>query len=153
MNQQIAGVMKRIYFDNCSYNRPFDDQSQVIVRLEADAKLHIQELVKNRTLELVWSFVLDYENSFNPFADKREQIRAWRSLATHYCGFSTQVVGKATSLMQLGLKQADASHIACVALSHADYFITTDKRILNKNITEIRVVNPMTFIERGLHAD
>ena len=145
--------MKRIYFDNCSFNRPFDDQCQIVVRLEADAKLHIQTLVKDQKLELVWSFVLDYENSFNPFADKRDRIQAWRNLATHYCDFSTQILTKAASLMQLGLKQADASHIACAILSHVDYFITTDKRILNKNITEICVVNPMTFVERGLHAN
>ena len=145
--------MKRIYFDNCSYNRPFDDQSEVIIRLESDAKLYIQELVKEQKLELVWSFVLDYENSFNPFADKRERIQAWRNLAIHYRGYSPQVMGKAASLMQLGLKQADASHIACAILSQANYFITTDKGILNKNITEIHVINPMTFIERGLHAN
>ena len=54
--------MTRIYFDNCSYNRPFDDQNQIKVWLETDAKLYIQKLVKDGTLELVWSFVLDYEN-------------------------------------------------------------------------------------------
>ncbi|MCL2006043.1 MAG: hypothetical protein FWG73_07735 [Planctomycetaceae bacterium] len=145
--------MKRIYFDNCSYNRPFDDQSQIVIRLESDAKLHIQELVKNRKLELAWSFVLDYENSFNPFADKRERIQAWRSLATHYCSFSIQMMEKAKSLMQLGLRQADASHIACAVLSQAGYFITTDKKILNKSIPEIQVVNPLTFIERRFYAN
>ncbi|MCL2349643.1 MAG: hypothetical protein FWC50_15440 [Planctomycetaceae bacterium] len=65
--------MTRIYFDNCCYNRPFDDQSNILIRLEVDAKLHIQEMVKDQKLELVWSFVLDYENSVNPFADKRER--------------------------------------------------------------------------------
>jgi len=145
--------MTRIYFDNCCYNRPFDDQSNILIRLESDAKLHIQELVKDYRLELVWSFVLDYENSANPFADKRERILAWRDLAVHHCAFSAQIAEKAQSLMQLGLKQADASHVACAILSQADYFITTDKRILNKTITEIQVVNPMTFIERHLHAN
>ena len=145
--------MTRIYFDICCYNRPFDDQNQIRVRLEADAKLHIQKLAKDRKLELVWSFVLDYENSFNPFADRRERIQAWKDLAVHHCVFSTQVAEKATSLMQLGLKQADASHMACAILSQADYFITTDKRVLNKNVSEIQVVNPMTFIERCPYAN
>ena len=145
--------MTRIYFDNCCYNRPFDDQSHILIRLESDAKLHIQELVKDYRLELVWSFVLDYENRANPFADKRERIQVWRELAVHHCAFSTQITEKAQSLMQIGLKQADASHVACAILSQADYFITTDKRILNKNIAEIQVVNPMTFIERHLHAN
>jgi predicted nucleic acid-binding protein len=121
--------------------------------LESDAKLYIQELVKNKKLELVWSFVLDYENSINPFVDKREQIQRWKNLATHHCGFSTQVFEKAKLLMKLGLKQKDASHIACAILSQANYFITTDKRILNKTISEIHVINPMTFIERSYHAN
>ena len=145
--------MTRIYLDNCCYNRPFDDQSQIKVWLETDAKLYIQKLVKDQKLELIWSFILDYENSFNPFADRREQIQAWRHLAVRCCGFSTQMAEKAQALMQLGLKQADASHIACAILSQADYFITTDKRVLNKNISEIQVVNPMTFIERYPHAN
>lgn len=32
----------KIYLDNCCFNRPFDDQSQIRVRLEAEAKLKIQ---------------------------------------------------------------------------------------------------------------
>ncbi len=49
-------------------------------------------------------------------------------------GFSEEMANKAGLLMRLGLKQADASHIACAMMCQADYFITTDKRILNKNI-------------------
>ena len=57
----------RIYLDNCSYNRPFDEQLDIIVRLEAEAKLYIQELVKENRLDLVWSSVNEYENNDNPF--------------------------------------------------------------------------------------
>ncbi len=31
----------KIYLDNCCYNRPYDDQSQLKVSLEAQAKLEI----------------------------------------------------------------------------------------------------------------
>jgi hypothetical protein len=31
--------MVRLYLDNCSFNRPFDDQSQLKIRLETEAKL------------------------------------------------------------------------------------------------------------------
>jgi hypothetical protein len=48
------GNTMKVYLDNCSYNRPFDDQSPFVVRFETDAKLQIQELVKNGELELVW---------------------------------------------------------------------------------------------------
>lgn len=29
--------------DNCCFNRPFDDQSQIRIRLESEAKLKIQD--------------------------------------------------------------------------------------------------------------
>ena len=31
----------RVYLDNCCYNRPFDDQSQVRVRVETISKLAV----------------------------------------------------------------------------------------------------------------
>lgn len=38
----------RVYLDNCCFNRPFDDQSQARVRLEAEARLEIQQRVKDK---------------------------------------------------------------------------------------------------------
>jgi hypothetical protein len=35
----------KIYLDMCSYNRPFDDQEQMKVRLETEAKLYIQACI------------------------------------------------------------------------------------------------------------
>ena len=32
----------RVYLDNCCYNRPFDEQTQLKVRLETEAKLRVQ---------------------------------------------------------------------------------------------------------------
>ena len=64
----------KIYLDNCCFNRPYDDQSNLRIRLEAEAKLKIQEEIRNRNYELVWSYLLDYENSKNPFWERKEQI-------------------------------------------------------------------------------
>ena len=50
-----------IYLDNCCFNRPFDDQSSFSIFLETQAKLMIQSLVKDNTLSLIWSFILDFE--------------------------------------------------------------------------------------------
>jgi hypothetical protein len=44
----------KIYLDNCSFNRPFDDQSSMRVKLEAKAKLFIQEKIITVKLQLVW---------------------------------------------------------------------------------------------------
>ena len=63
----ILGIMRKakIYLDNCCYNRPYDDQTQPKVILETLAKLYIQELVLDQKLELVWSYILKFENSRN----------------------------------------------------------------------------------------
>lgn len=46
----------RVYLDNCCFNRPFDDQTQTRIRLEAEAKLDIQQRVTEKQIELTWSF-------------------------------------------------------------------------------------------------
>jgi len=62
----------RIYLDNCCFNRPFDDQRQVRIRLESEAKLYIQEFILLGKVDLVWSYILDYENAANPFKERKE---------------------------------------------------------------------------------
>ena len=36
----------RVYLDNCCYNRPFDEQTQLRVRLETEAKMEIQSMMR-----------------------------------------------------------------------------------------------------------
>ena len=38
----------RVYLDMCYYNRPYDDQSQIKVSLETQAKLHIQDQIQKK---------------------------------------------------------------------------------------------------------
>ena len=57
----------KIYLDNCCYNRPYDDQNYLPISLETQAKLLVQLLIKEKHLELASSFILDYENSCNPY--------------------------------------------------------------------------------------
>ncbi len=71
----------RIYLDNCCFNRPYDDQTSVKIRIETEAKLYIQDKVKQGEIELVWSYMLEQENEDNPFDDKKENIREWAEIA------------------------------------------------------------------------
>ena len=57
----------RVNLDNCCYNRPFDDQTQLKVRLETEAKLFVQQLMRTGAVEYVWSDMLDKEALDNPF--------------------------------------------------------------------------------------
>ena len=43
-----------IYLDLCCFNRPFDDQTQSRIRLETEAKLVIQQHVRDGRHQLVW---------------------------------------------------------------------------------------------------
>ena len=42
-----------IYLDNCSFNRPFDDQTVVKNYLESEAKMYIQKNILDQRFELV----------------------------------------------------------------------------------------------------
>ena len=49
-------------------------------------------------------------------------------------------------LMKRGVKIYDALHVSCVYYGGCDRFLTTDKRLLNKPITEIIIQNPIDFV-------
>ncbi len=65
----------KIYLDNFCFNRPFDDQSPITIRLETKAKLNIQQKVKSKDVLLVSSYVLDFENSANPLEERKIAIQ------------------------------------------------------------------------------
>jgi hypothetical protein len=73
----------KLYLDNCCFNRPFDDQSHLRIRLETEAKMRVQEEIRSGSFELVWSYILDYENSKNPFRERKDQIALWRRYPTN----------------------------------------------------------------------
>ena len=143
----------KVYLDNCCFNRPFDDQSSLVVRLETESKLHIQELIRQGMLKLCWSFVLDFENGANPFEEVRNRIAEWKKLASFDCDLTDDIAIKAARLMALGLRQMDASHIACAVFLGADCFLTTDNKILNKQVTGIQVMNPIDFVRSEADAE
>ena len=145
--------MMRLYLDNCCFNRPFDDQSSLIVRLETEAKLHVQERIRRGELALLWSFVLDYENGAHPFIEVRSKIAEWKKLAHADCAFSDEIARTAGVLMNHGFRQMDASHLACAIHLGADCFLTTDKKILNKQVADIAIMNPIDFIRRYSDAE
>lgn len=134
--------------DNCCFNRPFDDQSDIRIRLEAEAKLEIQERIQEKTLELAWSYILDFENEFNPFEERKEAISKWRKYASSDIEESQEVLERARSIAEIGIRSKDANHIACAIVAGCGYFLTTDDIILKKmkGYSKIAVINPADFI-------
>ena len=142
--------MKKIYLDNCTYNRPFDDKDQLSIRMEAEAKLQIQENIRNGFYELVWSYMNEYENNDNPYDDKREAIGIWEHIAAYKCIPNEKILEKGRQIQQMTIKPKDALNLACAIESGCRYFITTDKSILGKaeNFSEIIIINPIDFIRK-----
>ena len=139
----------RIYLDNCSYNRPYDNQLQMLIYLETQAKLYIQELIKQKKLKLVTSYVLDYENSRNRSSQKRMAIEKFmEDYATFYVSNRNEnrIKEYVTTIMETGVKEKDAYHVACAILAECEYFITTDDRLLKYQSENIKLVTPGEFI-------
>ncbi len=138
----------KIYLDMCCFNRPYDSQTAARIKLETEAKLYIQSAVLDGKLALVWSFMLDYENSANPYPDHREAIAEWKTLSKHYIPALDSIRERgATITTNTGIKSKDALHVACAVEAECDYFLTTDRTLLKKaqSLPEIKTVNPIDF--------
>ena len=140
----------KIYLDNCCYNRPFDDQTQIKIRLEATAKRYIQSLIKFKSLVLYSSFMSFREIDDIPFPSIKEHISDFVKENTSVF-ISDENISKVKPLseeiMEAGIKKKDATHIACSVIAKCDYFITTDRRVINYKTDKIKIVNPIEFAE------
>ena len=137
----------RIYLDNCCFNRPYDDQLQLLIHLETEAKLFIQQAVLQKTFELAWSYMLDYENAANPYQNRRLSISKWKKKAVVDIDVSDTVVAHAKEIMRQNIKNKDALHIACAIEAKCDYFLSTDKKLLKATIDKINIMSPIDFIK------
>lgn len=140
----------RIYLDNCCYNRPYDDQSQLMVSIETQCKLWIQKMIREGSYELVSSYMLRYECINSPFMDRK---RAIIQFIDKYADYIVDVDRKnlieerAQDIMSTGIKFKDACHVASAIFAGCDYFISTDKRLLRYKSEEIKLVSPVEFLE------
>jgi predicted nucleic acid-binding protein len=140
--------MAKLYLDNCCFNRPYDDQQQTRIHLESLAKLHVQQSIIRNELDFVWSFVLEYENSKNPFQLRQETIRKFSYRCVQYIDESNveAITTIARPIAKTGVKEKDALHIACAIFSSCDYVLTTDDRLLKYASEQIKIINPLQFI-------
>jgi len=134
--------------DNCCFNRPFDDQANIRVRVETEAKLYIQGKITNNEIELAWSYIIDYENQFNPFEERRNTVDRWKSHAIIDIEETTDIISNARLIQNLGVKSKDALHVACAIEAKCDYFFSTDDILLRKlsGFDKINALNPLSFL-------
>lgn len=126
------GVRKRVYLDNCVYNRPFDDQSQRRIFLETMAFITLLELVEKGEIETINSDALMYENRMTFDPDRKGRIESYLSFAKHFVKLSQGTILRAKELIELNFRAMDALHIAMSEEGEAEYFITCDDNIIRK---------------------
>jgi predicted nucleic acid-binding protein len=144
--------MTIVYLDACCLNRPFDDQAQPRVHLEAEAVLIILARLGNREWEWLSSSVLDLEIDQIPDPERRARIKLLTAGAHRVITAQENETKRGKELAAWGLPAFDALHLACAESGGADIFLTTDDRLLRQTSRlsaqlRVRVENPLTWVK------
>ncbi len=144
----------RIYLDVCCLNRPFDDQRQERVRLEAEAVLTILRRVESGVWELTGSEMVDFEISRLNDLERRQRVHALAGLAAIKLPVNALAQVRAQEWVGQGLKPVDALHLACAEGAGVDAFLTTDDRLLRairrSNLARVQANNPLPWLNEVL---
>lgn len=139
----------KIYMDVCCFNRPFDDQTQTRIRLEAEAILSILSRCQNGEWSLAASDVIDYELSNLTNEEKLEKVRSLYSVARNRAELTQQARVNAAVYQQNGIDPFDSLHLAVAESSNQNILLTTDDKFLRKASAidlKIAVANPVTWL-------
>ena len=142
--------MLKLYLDNCCYSRPFDDLRQEKNNLEAQAiKVIIDKYSKNE-FEIYTSDALVLEmNNIKDQIKRAKVLEVYNKLKLTNIKFSETIKQRAIELRQYNIKDMDSLHIAYAESKDVDYFITTDRLLINaskRSNLKIKVINPIEFI-------
>jgi len=142
----------RLYLDMCVFNRPFDDQSQSKIMIEAQIFIMLMAMISEGLFILVNSFALEYENSKNPSVENMMKISDFLEYTTDYIHYSEDILERSLEFEKWGLSGMDAVHIACAEKAKADFFLTCDDRLIKKlqrvDDMEIACYNIIDFISK-----
>ena len=138
-----------IYLDVCCWNRPFDDQSQNRVRLEAEAVLSILEMAEAGELEIIGSDIIDDELSQMPDNERREKVELFLALASSQVALTLAIEQRAIELQKWNIAPLDALHLTSAESARADYFLTTDDDLLRRAKRaglKVKIENPAKWL-------
>jgi predicted nucleic acid-binding protein len=132
--------------------RPLDDHSQPRVRLEAEAVIVLVELCETGHFQLIASAAHEIENAQNPYPERKAHAEDLLAVATHRALTTPEAVTLASAYKQKGTKQLDALHLALAVTAGADFFCTTDDKLLRRgrrlDTRSCLVVSPLELISR-----
>jgi predicted nucleic acid-binding protein len=145
----------KIYLDACCLNRPFDDQRQARVRLEAEAISLILQKLHQREWEWIGSDVLVYELGQTEDVERKERLLLLAGQSHQVVAMTEKILTQAEKLVASNIDGYDAIHLASAENAKANVFLTTDdnmQKIANRNkkMFSFVVVNPVTWLEEVL---
>ena len=136
----------KIYLDTSCLNRIFDDQSQPRIYFESTAMLVIFQLIEKNTLDLISSDTLIFENSKNPFPDRKLFVEFILSKSKSYQKIGSKIVKRAKIIEKFGIKGIDALHLSCAEEQNANVFISCDDKVNKRYKGKLSVLNPIEFV-------
>ena len=145
----------KIYLDVCCLNRPFDDQTQDRIHLEAEAILAVLNYSRMSGWSVIGSDAIDFEIGRMPDHDKRLKVQILSTLHDVYVKVDAGVERRSMELKQVGLKALDALHVSCAERAKAEVFLTADdyllsKAVQNRKILKVRIENPLRWVTEVL---
>lgn len=147
--------MRSIYLDVCCLNRPFDDQAQDRIRLEAEAVMLVLRRVTTGEWQWIGSEVVGYEVDRTPDPHRRSRVRALAATASEVVRMDDVTAARAGALEALGLDALDALHVACAERGGAEVLLTTDDRLVRRaaragGALRVRVANVLTWLGESM---
>lgn len=142
----------RLYLDVCCLNRPFDDQTQDRIHLEAEAVLSIIKHIENNEWEWFSSDAVAYEISKTPNEERQDRLWSLESGATEVLSLTETIYQQSESIQQLGFTSYDAMHLAFALSANVDVFLSTDDKLLKRakrypDEIRIAVSNPLSWLQ------
>lgn len=145
----------KIYLDACCLNRPFDDQRQPRIRLEAEAISLILQNFHQRKWEWIGSEVLVYELQQTADVERRERLLLLAGQSHQAVEITEEILRQAEKLEASGFDSYDAIHLASAEQANVDVFLTTDDNLQkvanrNKGVFSLVIENPVKWLEEVL---
>ena len=141
----------KIYLDACCLNRPFDEQNQQRIHLEAESILIILNHFYNHEWEWIGSEALEIELENTPNIEKRYSLLKLAACVHKLIEIRNRELDRAKQLEEIGFKPFDAMHISCAESGKADILFTTDDKFLKTTLKmndklNVRVANPLLWL-------
>jgi predicted nucleic acid-binding protein len=140
-----------VCLDTCSINRLTDNQGQPRILAEAQAMTTIFTLINDGQIRWIASTMLVFEISRNPDPYKRVFASSLLPPQNEIISPVPQTITRAADLQLKGLTAEDALHIALAEQVQADWFISTDDRLLRRMANRTHppeCVNPVDWLRR-----